>query len=156
MPAANTFCAMADRYVFADEAGDFDFSEGVGASRYFILTSVTVADCSVGDQLLALRRDLGWRGLLLDRPPHATYDPPHVRNEIMTNIATQPADRLRVDATIIDKAKTPPSLRSRSTRRHGACTSNISHARCCTIGIGCSWPARRSEPRRSDGSSIRT
>jgi hypothetical protein len=84
----------------------------LGASRYFILTSVTVADCSVGDQLLALRRDLGWRGLLLDRPPHATYDPPHVRNEIMTNIATQSADRLRIDATILDKAKTPPRLRS--------------------------------------------
>ena len=103
---------MADRYVFADEAGNFDFSEGTGASRYFILTSVTVADCSVGDQLLALRRDLGWRGLLLDRPPHATYDPPHVRNEILTNVATQPADRLRIDATILDKAKTPPRLRS--------------------------------------------
>jgi hypothetical protein len=46
---------MADRYVFADEAGNFDFSGARGASRYFILTSVTVADCSVGEQLLALR-----------------------------------------------------------------------------------------------------
>ena len=30
----------------------------------------------------------------------------------MANIATQPADRLRIDATILDKAKTPPRLRS--------------------------------------------
>jgi Protein of unknown function (DUF3800) len=104
--------AMADRYVFADEAGNFDFSRARGASRYFILTSVTVADCSVGDQLLALRRELGWRGLLLDRPPHATYDLPHVRSEILTLIATQPSDDLRIDATILNKAKASPHLRS--------------------------------------------
>jgi hypothetical protein len=103
---------MTDRYVFADEAGNFDFSGARGASRYFILTSITVADCSVGDQLLALRRNLGWRGLLLDRPPHAVYDPPHTRSEILAVIAAQPADRLRIDATILDKAHTPPHLRS--------------------------------------------
>lgn len=40
---------MADRYVFADEAGNFDFSRGSGASRYFILCTVDSKDCEVGD-----------------------------------------------------------------------------------------------------------
>jgi hypothetical protein len=57
---------MADRYVFADEAGNFDFSLRSGASRYFVLCTVTVDECTVGDELLALRRDLGWKGLHLD------------------------------------------------------------------------------------------
>lgn len=68
VPAANIFALWLTDTSLADEAGNFDFSGARGASRYFILTSVTVADCSVGEQLLALRRDLGWRGLLLDRP----------------------------------------------------------------------------------------
>jgi hypothetical protein len=53
---------VADRYVFADEAGNFDFSRGSGASRYFILCTVASSHCEVADSLLALRRDLGWRG----------------------------------------------------------------------------------------------
>jgi hypothetical protein len=32
---------MADRYVFSDEAGNFDFSKQLGASRYFILGTVS-------------------------------------------------------------------------------------------------------------------
>jgi hypothetical protein len=54
---------MPDRYVFADEAGNFDFSNGQGASRYFILCTVTSTHCGAGDALLALRRELGWRGV---------------------------------------------------------------------------------------------
>lgn len=50
-------------HVFADEAGDFNFSVAPGASRYFILTTVTLEDCSVGDTLLALRRQLAWEGV---------------------------------------------------------------------------------------------
>ena len=46
------------RYVFLDEAGNFDFSAKPGASRYFMVTSVTLGDCAAGDALLTLRRDL--------------------------------------------------------------------------------------------------
>jgi hypothetical protein len=78
---------MADRYVFADEAGNFDFSRGSGASRYFILCTVDSKDCEVGDALLALRRKLGWRGLHLDRVFHATEDPQTVRDEVFAQVA---------------------------------------------------------------------
>lgn len=53
-------------YLFADESGNFDFSRGRGASRYFILTTVTLADTVPGDALLALRRELAWNGVGLD------------------------------------------------------------------------------------------
>lgn len=73
---------MADRYVFSDEAGNFDFSRGSGASRYFILGTVTAGDCRIGDDLLQLRRDMGWRGIHLDKVFHATEDPQNVRDEV--------------------------------------------------------------------------
>jgi hypothetical protein len=40
---------MPDRYVFADEAGNFDFSRRQGASRYFILCTITSTHCEAGD-----------------------------------------------------------------------------------------------------------
>jgi len=47
------------RHVFADEAGNFDFSRRPGATAYFILCTVTLDDPStVGAGLLDLRRDL--------------------------------------------------------------------------------------------------
>jgi hypothetical protein len=42
---------VAEVYVFADEAGDFAFKRSAGASRYFILGTVTMADCRVGTEL---------------------------------------------------------------------------------------------------------
>ncbi len=100
---------MADRYVFADEAGNFDFSRGPGASRYFILCTVASSHCEVGDDLLALRRDLGWRGLHLDRVFHATEDPQAVRDEVFALLTDMDC---WVDATILEKAKAQSHLRS--------------------------------------------
>ena len=51
---------MARVHVFADEGGNFDFSRNVGASRYFILTTVTMDTTEVGDALTQLRRGLSW------------------------------------------------------------------------------------------------
>jgi hypothetical protein len=99
---------MADRYVFADEAGNFDFSRGSGASRYFILCTVESSYCEAGDALLALRRDLGWRGLHLDRVFHATQDPQTVRDEVFALLADKD---FAVDATILEKCKAQPHLR---------------------------------------------
>jgi len=99
---------MSDRYVFADEAGNFDFSNGRGASRYFVLCTVTADHCEVGDALLALRRDLGWRGRHLDRVFHATEDPQAIRDEVFALLATSD---FRVDATILEKRKAQPHLR---------------------------------------------
>lgn len=94
---------MADRYVFADEAGNFDFSRNPGASRYFTLTTITMDNCRVGDDLLDLRRDMGWRGLHLDAVPHAAKDSPAIRNEIFALLMRAPA--FRIDTTVLEKSK---------------------------------------------------
>jgi hypothetical protein len=99
---------MGNRYVFADEAGNFDFSNHRDASRYFILCTVTADHCEVGDALLRLRRDLGWKGLHLDRVFHATEDPQAIRDEVFALLAGMD---FRVDATILEKCKAQPHLR---------------------------------------------
>jgi len=73
---------VADRYVFADEAGNFDFSSQKGASKYFILTTVTLDDCHIGVELLELRRRMAWRGTNLDRVFHAATEAQAVRDEV--------------------------------------------------------------------------
>lgn len=103
---------MGDRYVFADEAGNFDFSNRGGASRYFVLCTVTSEHCRIGDSLLALRRDLGWRGLHLDRVFHATEDPQAVRDEVFELLVDMDC---WVDATILEKRKAQPHLRDEAS-----------------------------------------
>ncbi len=100
---------MADRYVFADEAGNFDFSRNSGASRYFVLTTVTVDHCEVGDKLLSLRRTIGWKGMHLGEVFHASEDPQAVRDEVFALLV---AADFRVDATILEKAKAQPHIRT--------------------------------------------
>lgn len=52
---------MSRTYVFADEAGNDDFNlDKRDATRYFILTAVTLSDCAIGDQFIALRRQMAW------------------------------------------------------------------------------------------------
>ena len=102
---------MADRYVFSDEAGNFDFSRQSGASRYFILGTVTANDCLIGDDLLQLRRELGWRGQHLDKVFHATDDPQAVRDEVFRVLRR---GNFRVDATILEKSKAQLHLRQES------------------------------------------
>ncbi len=102
---------MADRYVFADEAGNFDFSRRPGASRYFILCTITSTHCETGDALLSLRRDLGWRGLHLDRVFHATEDPQPVRDEVFALLAGMDCS---VDATILEKSKAQEHLKDQA------------------------------------------
>src|SRR3982750_2143934 len=98
---------MSDRYVFSDEAGNFDFSRRSGASRYFILGTVTADDCRIGDELLQLRRELGWRGIHLDKVFHATEDPQAVRDEVFQILSR---GSFRIDATILEKSKAKPHL----------------------------------------------
>jgi hypothetical protein len=100
---------MADVYVFADEAGNFDFSPSGGASRFFVLATVTLDPTVVGPAITALRYDLGWRGLALDSVFHATTDAQAVRDEIFAALAPL---QFRVDATILEKRKAQPHLQS--------------------------------------------
>ena len=98
-----------DAYVFADEAGNFDFSGNPRASKYFTLATITLADCSIGDELQALRRDLAWRGEHLTTEFHATDDPQAIRDEVFKLIA---AANFRIDATLLEKRRTFAHLRS--------------------------------------------
>lgn len=99
---------MADLYMFADEAGDANFSRDTGASKYYILTIVTLDSCDVGERLLSLRRDLGWQGIHLDRVFHASEDPQAVRDKVFDVLGE--AD-FRIDALVLEKCKTESHLR---------------------------------------------
>lgn len=104
---------MARIHVFADEAGNFDFSRRPGASRYFILTTVTLEDNTIGDELLALRRQLAWEGVEMTPDFHATEEAQVVRDRVFALLA---AHTFRVDATVIEKAKVYPRLQSDELR----------------------------------------
>lgn len=99
---------MARTYVFADESGNFDFSRGPGASKYFILTTITMRECSVGHSLLELRRELAWQRLGLSSEFHASTDSQAIRDSVFAAIVQHD---FRIDATILDKTKAQPSIR---------------------------------------------
>jgi hypothetical protein len=100
---------MSRVFVFADEAGNFDFSRNTGASKYFILTTVTLPDCSVGVSLLELRRELAWEGIGLNCEFHATEDKQAVRDRVFAVIEKL---SMRIDATILEKCKAQPRIRT--------------------------------------------
>jgi hypothetical protein len=101
---------MAQRYLFADESGNFDFTEK--GSRFFILATVSM-DCAVGDGLLALRRELAWKGIGLDNDLHASEAPQRIRDQVFAFV--QNAD-IRVDSTILEKRKAYPGIRPTEER----------------------------------------
>lgn len=96
-------------YVFADEAGNFDFRNGNGASKFFIIGTVTTSDTQVGQALMELRRELAWQGTGLETSFHATEDKQVVRDEVFRVL--QSAD-FRADFTIFEKRKTVPARRN--------------------------------------------
>lgn len=98
---------MPRKYLFVDEAGNFDFSPR--GSKHFILTSVALDGCSVGDELLELRRDLVWEGMELSDAFHATSEKQAVRDRVY---ALLQAHAFRVDTTVFEKRKTQPHLQS--------------------------------------------
>jgi hypothetical protein len=104
---------MSRVYVFADEAGNFDFSRKKDASKYFILTTLTATDCSVGTALGDLRRDLSWEGYDLPDGFHAMHDPKPRKARVYAALDPLP---FRVDATILEKAKAMPKIRPSEDR----------------------------------------
>lgn len=98
---------MAELYMFADEAGDFTFKRTSNASRYFILATLTCHSCAMANDLLALRRRYALEGSDAERF-HATGDKQSVRNAVFAIFERHP---FRVDATILEKAKAPASIR---------------------------------------------
>lgn len=101
---------MADRFIFADEAGNFDFSRGPSASKYFILTTVTIDDPSVGLELIRLRHKLLAEGDPTARPNfHASEDTQKVRDRVFPVLA---AHSMSIDSTILEKSKAQPHIRA--------------------------------------------
>ena len=97
------------KYIYADESGNFDFSVQTGASRYFIVTTVMLQDHKVASDLLELRGKLAWQGFNMQTGFHATEDYQAVRDDVFGVL--QPHD-FRVDATIMEKRKAQPQLRT--------------------------------------------
>ena len=87
------------------------FTNGPGASRYFILASVAVTGHAAETALLELRRELAWAGEPLPAGFHATNDKQRVRDRVFAIIARH---NFRVDATILEKRKANPSRRTPS------------------------------------------
>lgn len=105
---------MANRFVFADEAGNFDFSLKPSASRFFVVTTITLDTCAVGERLHDLRRDLARQGVRLDADQfHATSDRQAIRDQVFGVIANE---ALRIDAIILEKRKAFPRIASSETR----------------------------------------
>jgi len=97
------------KYVFADEAGCLTFRRSPHVSRYFILCTVTSKDCSAGNELLALRRQLAWEGLHLEADQfHASEDPEGVRQRVYELLARLDLD---ADITLFEKSKALPRIR---------------------------------------------
>lgn len=109
---------MTDVRLYADESGNFDFSRRQGASRYFVLTSVTLtseADRALAAELRDLRFSLISRSLPLAASGcfHATEDKQVVRNEVF---AVLQKHEFRIDATILEKSKAAPRIRPTDER----------------------------------------
>ncbi len=101
---------VADCFLFADEAGNFDFSKNHGATRYFVLTTVTLPDPTAGVELVRLRHRLLAEGKGPDRGYfHAAEDEQAVRDRVFAALA--PHD-FRVDATVLEKSKAMPHVRA--------------------------------------------
>lgn len=105
---------MSRAHLFIDESGNFDFSRGHGATRYFSLTAVTLGDCSgVYADLQQLRHQLAWEGIDHPGPFHANPDPGPVRQRVFQILAAHP---FQVDCVILEKAKARPYVRETEER----------------------------------------
>lgn len=100
-------------HFFADESGDLDFSGKAQASRYFILTTITAHDCTAGDQLLALRRQLAWEGEPLTPDFHCTEERQMVRDRVFALLQQQ---TFRVDVTVLNKSKAYDRIKADEVR----------------------------------------
>ena len=100
---------MPNRYLFADEAGCFTFERKAGASRYFLLCTLTTEDCSFSRELLDIRRDLCAGGESERTKLHAASDSQATRDRVFGVLAQH---EFRVDATILEKSKAQPQTRT--------------------------------------------
>lgn len=104
---------MATHYLFSDEAGCMTFNRNPNVSRYFIICTVSTSDLSAGYALHELRHVLLGEGLQLGDCFHATTDSQIVRDRVYETILQHD---FRVQATVCEKAKAQPQVRSSKAR----------------------------------------
>lgn len=100
---------MARRFIFADESGDFNFVKGNNISRYFIVCTIIMDTCKIGDELLALRRTLAWEKAPLNDYFHASTDKQDIRDQVYRLIADFD---FKIQANIMEKSKAMPRIRA--------------------------------------------
>lgn len=99
---------MPMKYVYADEAGDFQFEKKFNVSKYYIICTIVLEDPSYGHQLLDLRRRLVWDNVPVKDYFHASEDKQIVRDEVFNLISNAP---ISIAATILEKSKAQPQVR---------------------------------------------
>ena len=93
----------------ADEAGCFNFSRNQGASKYYIVCTISCRSCAdLGSTLLDLRRQLVWENAPIGEYFHASEDKQVVRDRVFK--ALQKHD-FSIQATIMEKSKALPRIR---------------------------------------------
>lgn len=104
---------MAHNFLFADEAGDFAFKTGQNISKYYVVCTVTMSNCEIGEELMRLRRKLAWKNAPLRDFFHATSDKQEIRDEVFSVLANH---KFEVQATIMEKRKAMPRIRPTEER----------------------------------------
>lgn len=106
------------RYIFADEAGDFEFAKKKNVSRYFIACVVSMDSCDVGVELLKLRRDMLWDDVPVGEYFHACEDKQAVRDKVFELLAQHD---FKIHAQIMEKSKAQPQIRESHHRFYQHC-----------------------------------
>lgn len=96
------------RFIFADEAGDFEFAKKPNVSKYFIVCAIKTDSCAIGHELLKLRRELLWDGVAINDYFHATEDKQYVRDRVFEVLNAHDFD---IYAQIMEKSKAQPHIR---------------------------------------------
>ena len=105
---------MSRLFIFADEAGCFNFSRGHGASRYYIVCTISCSDCAqLGTDLLNLRRQLVWEKAPVGEYFHASEDKQVIRDRVF---AVLQKHDFFIQATIMEKSKAFPRIRPTNHR----------------------------------------
>jgi hypothetical protein len=138
---------MSRLFIFADEAGCFNFSRKQGASKYYTVCTISCGDCAaMGAALLNLRRELVWDELPVGEYFHASEDKQVVRDKVFDLLQKQ---NFKIQATIMEKSKAQPHIRKTNHRFYNygwfyhfkfaapkIITRNIREMRITTASIG--------------------
>lgn len=101
---------MSRLFIFADEAGCFNFSRAQGASRYYIVCTISSDSChALAADLIQLRRELIWDKAPIGEYFHCSEDKQQIRNRVFELLQNH---NFSVQATIMEKSKALPRIRS--------------------------------------------